>query len=100
MASLDKLRASCESPLAQPDDESVRAAAHVVQQLLLENFATLPERCLGQTAHRSEMEARLRETPPEAGQPLADVLAIVERDIMPFALRPQHPRFVAFVPSA
>src|SRR5258706_198930 len=42
MASLDKLRASCESPVAQPHDESMRAAAQI-EILVLDWFTKFLE---------------------------------------------------------
>jgi len=50
-------------------------------------------------ATREEMERRLREDPPESGQPFAELLAQVEKDVFPYGLRADHPRNLAYVPS-
>ncbi len=46
------------------------------------------------------MEARLRQPPPERGSDLADVLAEFDANVAPFAVRTNHPRFLAFIPGA
>src|SRR3989442_12596599 len=46
------------------------------------------------------MEALLRERPPEEGQPFAQVFAEFQEKVAPYAFRVNHPRFLAFVPSA
>ncbi|HYT94093.1 MAG TPA: aminotransferase class V-fold PLP-dependent enzyme [Gemmataceae bacterium] len=46
------------------------------------------------------MEARLREPPPEEGADFARVLAEFEEKVAPFAMRVNHPRFLAFIPGA
>ena len=46
------------------------------------------------------MERRLREDPPEQGQPFTDVLAQVAKDVVPFGMRADHPRNLAYVPSS
>ena len=51
-------------------------------------------------ATRAEMERRLREDPPEQGQPFTDVLAQVAKDVVPFGMRADHPRNLAYVPSS
>jgi glutamate/tyrosine decarboxylase-like PLP-dependent enzyme len=46
------------------------------------------------------MEALLPAAAPEQGRPFADVLAEIAGKVAPNAIRVNHPRFLAFVPSA
>jgi glutamate/tyrosine decarboxylase-like PLP-dependent enzyme len=46
------------------------------------------------------MEALLRQPPPERGSDLAAVLAEFAEKVAPYACRVNHPRFLAFIPSA
>ena len=100
MLPLDSWRALCEHPLPQPNEEELRAAAEQIQDLLFQDFAALPDRVVGRTASRDQMEKQLREPPPDLGQPLDQILADLKDKVMPYVLRPQHPRFVAFIPGA
>jgi glutamate/tyrosine decarboxylase-like PLP-dependent enzyme len=49
-------------------------------------------------ASPAEMRRRLAGPPPAAGQPFEEILAQLERDVLPFASRGDHPGFMAFVP--
>jgi glutamate/tyrosine decarboxylase-like PLP-dependent enzyme len=60
----------------------------------------LPEQGIGLTASRRQMEALLREPPPEAGRDFAEVLAEFDARVAAYCFRINHPRFLAFVPSA
>lgn len=98
---LDELLRLCASPLPHPDAKSMRAAANEVARFVLDDYVTLPDRAMGAYAtSRSDMESLLREPPPEHGRPFGDVMADFEAQIAPHALRPAHPRFLAFVPGA
>lgn len=77
-------------------DEAIRAVADYLRA----DFESLPQRHLGQTASRVQMETLLREPPPEEGTAFQAVFEEVREKIVPFSLRPQHPRFLAFVPGA
>ncbi len=46
------------------------------------------------------MENLLREPPPETGRDFAAVLTEFAEKVAPFAMRTNHPRFLAFIPSA
>jgi glutamate/tyrosine decarboxylase-like PLP-dependent enzyme len=97
---LADLRRACAAPVPHPDDAALRGFAEQTLDYLLRHHATLPEQPIGRGAARAEMEALLREPPPERGQDFAAVLARFTEDIAPFACRIGHPRFLAFVPSA
>jgi glutamate/tyrosine decarboxylase-like PLP-dependent enzyme len=97
---LDDLRRACERPLPHPAGEALRADGDAALAWVLHHFGTLPEQPIGLMASRPEMEALLREPPPEQGRPFDDVLARFAADVTRFACRPAHPRFLAFIPSA
>src|SRR5207248_7636001 len=46
------------------------------------------------------MDASFKGPPPETGRDFAAVLADFEKKVAPFAFRVNHPRFLAFIPSA
>jgi glutamate/tyrosine decarboxylase-like PLP-dependent enzyme len=97
---LDRLRAAVARPLPHPDAEALKRFAAQTADWVLRDFHTLPDRPVGHTASRRDMEARLREPPPEAGRPFDQVLAEFAEKVAPFTVRPNHPRFFAFIPSA
>ena len=97
---LQQLRRALASPLPHPDATALRAMSQAAVEWLLQHFATLPQQPVGQTACRAELEALLREPPPEQGQDFLRVLGEFEDKIAPNAFRINHPRFLAFIPSA
>lgn len=97
---LDELRGLCRDPLPHPDNTELRTILDRVTSWSLQDFFALPEQSIGTTATRSALEETLREPPPLAGQPIAGVLRELHDKVSPFAIRPSHPRFLAFVPGA
>lgn len=97
---LPELRARCAAALPHPSADERRRDARLVVDAALVDFLTLADKSVGRAASRAEMEARLHRPPPAQGRPVADVLADFARDILPFTLRPHHPRFLAFIPGA
>ncbi len=91
---------SLAAPLPHPDAAALRAGAEQALAWLLRHHATLPEQGIGLTASRAEAEALLREPPPEAGRDFAAVLAEFDARVAAYCFRVNHPRFLAFVPSA
>jgi glutamate/tyrosine decarboxylase-like PLP-dependent enzyme len=87
-------------PLPHPDTAALRD--HGVQALdwLLQHLATLPDQPIGRTMSRADLDALLREPPPETGTPFPQVLAEFAAKVAPNAFRTNHPRFLAFVPGA
>ncbi|HKI37334.1 MAG TPA: pyridoxal-dependent decarboxylase [Gemmataceae bacterium] len=67
---------------------------------LLRHDATLSEQGIGSSASREQMEALLREPPPEAGRDFAEVLAEFDAKVAAYCFRINHPRYLAFVPSS
>jgi glutamate/tyrosine decarboxylase-like PLP-dependent enzyme len=75
-----------------------RMSEQVIAEIL-EGYLRLPERPVGRYASRPEMEALLCRDMPEEGSDLDNMLAEVRDKVAPNAMRPSHPRFLAFVPA-
>ncbi len=97
---LEQLRRELATPLVHPDAEALRELSNLTVDWLLDHFQTLPEQTVGRTASRQELEALLREPAPEKGSDFAQVLAEFEKKVARYAFRVNHPRFLAFIPSA
>jgi aromatic-L-amino-acid decarboxylase len=87
-------------PLPHPDLGQLENMTGRVAAWLLEHFRTLPEQSIGQSGSRAEMERLLREPPPERPQDFDKVLREFQDKVARHAFRVNHPRFVAFIPSA
>ncbi len=96
----DLPRSDLARPLTHPDTAEMRALANEVLAWIGEHLGSLPEQPIGQSAGRMEMESRLREPPPEEGQGFAQAMRDFQERVVPFAFRVNHPRFLAFIPSA
>jgi aromatic-L-amino-acid decarboxylase len=99
-AALEDLRRELAAPLPHPDLAELRAMSSQTLDWILQHFATLPEQPVGRSAGRAEMEALLREPPPEQGADFSRVLDEFQEHVAPYAFRTNHPRFLAFIPSA
>lgn len=97
---IDHLRRQLAEPLGHPDAVALRDHFERVTRWLCKHDASLPDQLIGKIASRAEMEALLREPPPEAGQDFAHVLEEFTDKIAAYAFRINHPRFLAFVPGA
>ncbi len=86
-------------PLAL-DVETMRRMGHAVVDLLVERIAGLGAGPVIRTATRADMEARIFEPAPEAPGDFADLLARLERDVLPFVGHFDHPRFFGYIPGA
>src|SRR4029077_17640543 len=51
------------------------------------------------TATPRELHERLAMPPPEAPAPFEEILAGLERDVLPFVARISHPGYLAFIPG-
>jgi glutamate/tyrosine decarboxylase-like PLP-dependent enzyme len=97
---LEELRRCCRSPLPHPDAPALRDYADQVLDYLLTHHETLREQPIGRSAGRPEMEALLRESPPEVPKRFEDVLRTFGERVARYSCRVNHPRFLAFIPSA
>jgi glutamate/tyrosine decarboxylase-like PLP-dependent enzyme len=98
--SMDQLRRELAEPLPHPDVSELRNLGDKALSWLLTHFRTLPEQPIGLSGSRSQLEALLREPVPETGTPFTDVLAQFDSRVAPYSFRVNHPRFLAFIPSA
>ena len=96
----DQLRQACSSPCPSPDAAALEEMAGQVSRWVLRRHETLPRQEVGRLAPPSALAPLLQEAAPEAGTPFAQVLERFGSAIAPFAFRIDHPRFLAFVPSA
>ena len=80
-----------------PDE--MRAMGHRVVDLLVDHLAALPESPVAASASRAEMEARLREPPPEAPRGWETTLERVADEVFTPMSSNAHPRFFAYVPG-
>jgi len=78
----------------------MRRLAELATERLLERLEGLRDSAPWRGATRAELEPLLREPPPEQGRDPLAVLERAVRDVLPVAARVDHPRFLAFVPSA
>jgi aromatic-L-amino-acid decarboxylase len=97
---IDELRRLCAAPLPHPDGATLRDCAREALEWLLRHHATLQDQGIGLTASRPEMEALLREPAPETPSDFAAVLAEFDAKVAAYCFRVNHPRFLAFIPSA
>ena len=76
-------------------DLARRAAELVVQRI--EN---LPDDTAWEGEFKQGLDAQFMQDPPEEGRPAADVLEWAARDILPIAMRLDHPRCFGFIPTS
>ncbi len=74
--------------------------ARQTAELLVDRLKDLPEKNAWDGDFRRSLEPQLLEDPPEEGSAPAEVINRVAREVLPFAIRQDHPRCFAFVPSA
>ena len=79
--------------------EELRKLGYRIVDLLIERAANLPDRPVTGWGSREQLEALFREPPPEAPRDPEEVLARLERDLLPWFMPIAHPRFFAFVPG-
>ena len=80
--------------------EQMMASAQRAAELVIERIQKLPEEPAWRGGSRAELEAIMREEPPEEGRPSHEVIERAAHEILPIAGRVDHPRFFAFVPSS
>jgi aromatic-L-amino-acid decarboxylase len=86
-----------DDPLAL-DRETMRQQGYRVVDLLVDRL--LDDAAPLKRAAPEEMRERLGGKPPAEPQPLEDVLARLEHDVLPYRSRVDHPRFLAFIPGS
>ena len=74
--------------------------ARKAAELVVKRVDNLPGENAWEGDFRQELEDQLMEDPPEDGQPAVEALERAARDILPVAVRLDHPRFFGFIPSS
>jgi aromatic-L-amino-acid decarboxylase len=97
---IDSLRQELTAPLDHPGPETVRE--HAIQALdwLLLHWKSLPDEPVGRRATGAAMKALLDEAPPENGLGFEQAFSDFRERVASYAMRLNHPRFLAFIPSA
>jgi glutamate/tyrosine decarboxylase-like PLP-dependent enzyme len=97
---LNALARDLQFPLRHPDADTLRRWAELTADWVHGHLTTLADSPIGKTGSRAEMEALLRQPPPEQGTDFPGILAEFAERVAPFAMRTNHPRFFAFIPGA
>src|SRR5437879_4813192 len=79
--------------------EEMREFGYRVVDLLAEHFADVREERVGSKADPAKLIPLFDKDPPETGRDPNELLAQLERDVLPNNLHVDHPRFFAFVPG-
>lgn len=74
--------------------------ARKAAEFLVERIEGLPKESAWEGDFQQILADKLMEDPPEQGRPAAEVLERAAREVLPIALRNDHPRQFAFIPSA
>ncbi len=74
--------------------------ARKAAELVVERIENLPGEHAWDGEFRQGLVDQLMENPPEAGQPAMQVIERAAREILPLAVRNDHPRFFGFIPSS
>ena len=79
--------------------EQMLALARQTAELVVQRIENLPGEGAWEGDFRRELEDRLLKPPPEESRSPSQVIEEVAREILPIALRLDHPRCFAFIPS-
>lgn len=96
----NELRRLCAEPLPHPNVATQRRQAESTLTWLIHHLDTLADQPIGLAGTRAELETLLRTPPPEDGTDFENVLAEFATKVAPYCFRINHPRFLAFIPSA
>src|SRR6266545_1140452 len=81
------------------DGQTMRDLGHKTVDLLVDWLEAEDAPPL-RRAEPAEMRERLSGPPPDDPEPFEEILAGLARDVLPFASRVHHPRFLAFIPGS
>ncbi|MCY4421074.1 MAG: aminotransferase class I/II-fold pyridoxal phosphate-dependent enzyme [Gammaproteobacteria bacterium] len=84
----------------QMTPELMMDLARKAAELLVERMEGLPEQDAWEGEFKEELNDRLMEDPPEDGRPAMEVLEQTAQDVLPIAMRLDHPRCFAFIPTS
>ena len=80
--------------------ETMLNLAYRAAELLVEWNKNLPDKEAWEGDFQQVLEDQLMEDPPENGRQALEVLEQAAHEILPTAVRHEHPRFFAFIPSS
>ncbi len=80
--------------------EAMRRLAGKATEALIDRIDSLSDERPWDGDFREVLEGQLGTAPPERGRPAEEVLEQALRDVLPYAVRLDHPRCFGFVPSA
>jgi len=86
------------APLQLSHDQ-MHALGTQALELVIHHFETNRESAVAVTLPRTQTERTLRTPLAEQGTPVSELVELLARDVFPNALKSDHPRFYAFVPS-
>ena len=92
-----------DHPHADPlrmSPEAMRDLAHRATEVLVRRIETLADDEAWEGEFQDDLADRLMESPPEQGTSAREVMERAVRDVLPAALRLDHPRCFGFVASA
>ena len=92
----DELDAAQRDGLGDMDPERFRAAAHDVVDAMADYLAGVESRAVLPTIEPGSIRPQLLASAPEDPEPLAAILADVDRLVLPNATHWQHPGFLAY----
>ncbi|MXW22809.1 MAG: aminotransferase class V-fold PLP-dependent enzyme [Candidatus Dadabacteria bacterium] len=79
--------------------EQMLELARQTAELVVQRIENLPEEGAWEGEFRRELEDRLLKPPPEESRSASQVIEEAAREILPIALRLDHPRCFGFIPS-
>jgi aromatic-L-amino-acid/L-tryptophan decarboxylase len=88
-----------ENPL-ELDAGTMRAMGYRIVDHLVERISALDHDAAWRGASRADLHARMAEPAPESPRGFDASFERLRADVLPFAARVDHPRFLAFVPGA
>jgi aromatic-L-amino-acid decarboxylase len=88
-----------QRPPLQLSHDEMHALGTQALDLVIRHFETNRENAVAVTIPRAQTERMLRTPLPENPTPVSELVDILARDVFPNALKSDHPRFYAFVPS-
>ncbi len=87
-------------PLGDMPPEEFRRYGHQLVDWIADFFANLDAQRVLPASKPGELRAQLPQTPPQTGEPMHDILADVDRLIMPAMAHWNHPDFFAYFVSS
>ena len=81
------------------DLETFRKEAHDLVDWMADYLATVEQQPVRAQTAPGAIAAQLPAVPPEQGEPFGDLMADLERIVMPGITHWQHPRFMAYFPA-